>query len=358
MSTEFLSEFSPLRGIGMAVAIVVILLAIRRLSKPTSSRFDSLVWLAIGLALFIASLAPGVVTFLLGPFSIAEGEGNPRLVGLLVAAVIFLLLHQFRIVGQLADRQRDLSGLIRELAIRRYLDELDQDEHPDVLVVVPAYNEQETLPAVLTALSDSVTVDGRTLTMRHVVVVDGATDNTETVAKRFGVPAVLPVNRGQTSALVTGYEIARRRGARIVATIDADGQMVPAEIADLIAPIVRDEADLVNGSRVLGSHQAESRIRSLGVTAFGLLLTVLVGRRITDTSVGMRAIRVSSLGSLQFREERFGAAELLIEAHRRGLRVRECPVTILARAGGETRKPPSLKYGFNFGWSMLRSWLR
>jgi glycosyltransferase involved in cell wall biosynthesis len=240
------------------------------------------------------------------------------------------------------------------MAIGRYLRERGDAPSPDVMVVIPAYNEEETLASVL----ESIPRDIAGLSAEMLVVVDGATDATEAIARRFGTPVVHPVNRGQTAALVTGYEVAKLRRARVVATLDADGQMVPSELDRLVVPVARGEYDLVNGSRVLGDHEAESAVRKVGVTFFGLLASILLRRRVTDTSVGMRAISVEGLSRLQLVEERFGAAELLVEAQRRGLRLHEVPVTILARAGGETRKPQALRYGARFASAMIRSWLR
>jgi hypothetical protein len=345
---------SPLRGAGIALGVAFFVLVFWRARRSSWARFHLLLWSGVAAGLVVVSALPGLVSVVFGPFSLDEGEGFPRLVGLLVAAVLFLLGYQLYVTSNLESGRRELTSLVRALAVSRYLDEVGDAQSPDVLVVIPAYNEDKTLPSVLAELPASL----GDLTTEHVVVVDGATDRTEEVARRFGIPAVHQVNRGQTAALLTGYEIAKRRGAHIVATIDADGQMVPDELAQLVAPVAEDRADLASGSRVLGTQRAASRVRSLGVRVFGLLLTALIRQRVTDTSVGMRAIRVSSLEQLRLREERFGAAELLVEAHRRGLRIEEVPVTIRARAGGETRKPSPIRYGLNFAYAMIRSWLR
>ena len=347
-------EISALRVVLFVVGCLFLAVVVRQLRDRSWSRFQVLLWGAIGLGMAGVALWPDLVWLLLGPLSLEHGAGYPRIVGLLVAAVIFMLFYQFHLTRDIEDTRRQVTSLARALAIARYQRERGDAPAPDVMVVVPAYNEQDTLAGVLESIPERI----GSYRAETLVVVDGATDGTEQVARRYGTPAVLPVNRGQTAALVTGYEIAKLRGARVVATLDADGQMVASELERLVVPVARGEYDLVNGSRVLGEHEAESRVRQLGVTFFGLLASLLLRRRVTDTSVGMRAISVEGLGRMQLREERFGAAELLVEAQRRHLRICEVPVTILARAGGETRKPAALRYGAKFATAMIRSWLR
>lgn len=348
------TEVSTLRIAIMAVGLGFMILVARQVRNRTWPRAQVLLWGAISTGLVVVAIFPGLVSLVLSPFALDDGDGYPRIIGLLVVSVLFLLFYQAHLSGSIELSKRQLTNLVRELAIARYARELGDAEPPDVLIVIPAYNEEETLASVLESVPERI----GGLRSEVVVVVDGAKDRTEEIARRYGVPVVLPVNRGQTAALVTGYEVAKFRRARVVATIDADGQMVPSELDRLVVPVANDEYDLVNGSRVLGEHEAESSVRQLGVTFFGLLASFLLRRRVTDTSVGMRAINVDALSRMQLIEERFGAAELLVEAQRQKLRLHEVPVTILARAGGETRKPAALRYGAKFASAMIRSWLR
>ena len=102
-----------------------------------------------------------------------------------------------------------------------------------------------------------------------VVVSDGSTDGTATVARDAGAyVAELPIRRGGGLALRVGYEIALRLGAEAVVTLDSDGQHLPEEIPIVIRPILANEADYVNGSRLLGSFERESLVRHLGVHVF------------------------------------------------------------------------------------------
>jgi glycosyltransferase involved in cell wall biosynthesis len=192
-----------------------------------------------------------------------------------------------------------------------------------------------------------------------VVVDDGSEDGTSEIAERAGALAVrLPIRRGGGLALRVGYEIALRLGAFIVVTMDADGQHVPDEIPLLIKPILEDQADTVNGSRVLGEFERESMIRHVGVRFFSSLVTVMTGSRVTDVSNGFRATRADVLARFVLDQDQFWTSELLIEAMRHRVRIKEVPITIRARAGGVSKKPKSLRYGWRFTKAIVKTWLR
>ncbi len=126
----------------------------------------------------------------------------------------------------------------------------------------------------------------------------------------------------------------------------------------MIAPISAGEADYVNGSRLLGSFERESLLRHLGVHVFSRIITILTGQRITDPSSGYRAARADLLEKVVLKQDQFWTSEILIEALRHHARVVEVPVTFLARAGGESKKPKSLRYGWNFLKVIIQTWLR
>jgi hypothetical protein len=126
----------------------------------------------------------------------------------------------------------------------------------------------------------------------------------------------------------------------------------------MMGPIVNGSADYVNGSRILGEFESESLLRHLGVHLFARIVTVLTGRRITDPSSGYRAARAELLQRFVLEEDQFWTSEILIEALRHRARVVEVPVTIVARAGGESKKPASLRYGWSFSKVIVQTWLR
>jgi hypothetical protein len=141
-------------------------------------------------------------------------------------------------------------------------------------------------------------------------------------------------------------------------TMDADGQHRPEDIEKLARPVIDGEADYVMGSRFLGEYEERGGVRHAGIMLFTTLINVLGRVKITDCTNGFRAIRGSELGKLRLNEDRFSAPELIMEAARHGLRIKEVPVTIVRRAAGESKKPRRLGYPVGFLRTIVRVWLR
>jgi glycosyltransferase involved in cell wall biosynthesis len=192
------------------------------------------------------------------------------------------------------------------------------------------------------------------------IVIDDHSDDGTADAARIGgaLAATLPIRRGGGMALRVGYDIALRLGADIVVTLDADGQHLPEELPVLIAPILEDRADHVNGSRMLGDFERGPMIRHAGVHFFSWIVTILTGQRITDISSGYRATRAQTLRKLILVQDQFWSSEITIEALRQRARIVEVPVTFLTRRGGESKKPKSMRYAWNFSKAIGKTWLR
>ena len=185
-------------------------------------------------------------------------------------------------------------------------------------IVIPAYNEEPTVAEVIAEIPN----EAAGLAAETIVVVDGAKDATASEATRAGALVCdVPVNRGQGAALRLGYWLARARGAQIIATIDADGQYEPDEIARVIEPILAGKADFVSGSRRLGTELTTDKVRHLGVLVFGTLISVLVRHRITDPACGLRAMRSEVTAAVTLEQPQYQASELMISAGLNGFRL-------------------------------------
>jgi hypothetical protein len=143
-------------------------------------------------------------------------------------------------------------------------------------------------------------------------------------------------------------------------TLDADGQNDPSEIPFLLQPLVDDEADFVVASRVLGRDTTTDRFRKAGVRVFSFTLSAIGRTKLTDTSNGYRALRVSMLDDIAYRLEQtqYQTAELLIIAMRRGWRVTERPTVWLPRASGTTKKGKNWLFGVRYGRVVAETWWR
>ena len=226
-----------------------------------------------------------------------------------------------------------------------------------VAVVIPAYDEAPTVAAVVAEIP--ATIAG--LDAEVILVDDGSHDRTAAEAASAGaLVCELSINRGQGVVLKLGYWLARARGARVIATIDADGQYEPAELERLVAPILDGRADFVNGSRRLGTELTTDPVRRAGVILFGALVSLLVGRRITDPACGIRAMRSEITERVALEQTQYQTSELLIATAMRGFRVIEVATTMRDRPVGATgtKKGPNLLYGLRFGRVILNTWRR
>jgi glycosyltransferase involved in cell wall biosynthesis len=230
----------------------------------------------------------------------------------------------------------------------------DADLGP-VCIVIAAFREARSLPAVLGALP----AQAAGLRTKILVVDDGSDDGTADVARESGAFVCrAPVNRGQGAALRLGYRVAARSGAAFVVTTDADGQYDPDDIDTVLRPVVEGDADFVSGSRRLGSTYRGDDFRRLGVVTYAKVISILTRRSVTDPSFGLRAMRVEVPAALELDQPQYQAAELLIGAAMRGFRIAEVPATMRPRSAGKSRKGPDLLYGARFGRVVVTTWWR
>jgi glycosyltransferase involved in cell wall biosynthesis len=191
-----------------------------------------------------------------------------------------------------------------------------------IWIIIPAYNEGQRLAATLTALCRQYP--------QVVVVDDGSTDDTATVAKAHPIWLLRHVlNCGQGAALQTGIAFALSQGAAILVTFDADGQHGADDIARLIEPIRCGRVEVVLGSRFLGQAVGLPWSRRL-VLKLGVLFTrIFSWIRVTDTHNGLRAFSRQAAQRLRITQNRMAhASEILDQIQRHGLPFCEVPVTI------------------------------
>ena len=191
------------------------------------------------------------------------------------------------------------------------------------IAVIAAYNEDRFI--------GSVVLKTRHYVDQVLVVDDGSTDATARIAEEAGALVIRhDTNRGKAQAVNTGLRRAREMNAALVVLIDADGQHDPAEIPVLIAPVESQQADIVVGSRFLGTRSEIPRWRVMGQHALTVATNIASGVPLTDSQSGFRALSRKALESLEFRPNGGFSVEsemqFLVQQHR--LAVKEVPVHV------------------------------
>lgn len=205
-----------------------------------------------------------------------------------------------------------------------------------VLIIIPAYNEQETIENVIKEVKAAGDYD-------YVVVNDCSTDNTAEILRRGGYNHLnLPVNLGIGGGVQTGFQYAVQYGYDIAIQLDGDGQHDPAYLADIIAPVARGECDMCIGSRFI-KHEGfqTSFMRRLGINILKFLIRVCCGARVTDTTSGFRAVNadVAAHFAAHYAQD-YPEPESIISAVSAGYSVVEVPVKMRERQGGKTSISP------------------
>ena len=208
-------------------------------------------------------------------------------------------------------------------------------QHPSIAVVIPAYRVEQWIVSVIQGVPEYA--------MAIIVVDDASPDGTSRVVTDLADPRVTLIRHGTNSgvggAMLTGYQAALERGAKIVVKLDGDGQMDPRHMGRLLRPIIRGEADYTKGNRFVHGRELRQmpRIRRLGNMALSFLTKAASGYwEVFDPTNGYTAIHAAALANLdRDRVDRRWLFEtsMLIELYLAGAVVRD--VYMPARYGDE-----------------------
>lgn len=200
-----------------------------------------------------------------------------------------------------------------------------------ILVIIPAYNEEENIVSTVSALTQTCPY------VDYIIINDCSKDRTEQICREQGFQYIsLPVNLGIGGGMQTGYRYAKEQGYDIAIQFDGDGQHNAEYIRDLIDPIEKGDADLVIGSRFINKEGFQtSFMRRVGINMLGGVLKLCGGVRITDATSGFRAV---SKDVIDFFSENYAQdypePESIIAARVSGFTVKEVPVVMNERTAG------------------------
>jgi glycosyltransferase involved in cell wall biosynthesis len=212
----------------------------------------------------------------------------------------------------------------------------DTNKKPHITVAIPCYNEEVALGSVvLRSLKHADEV---------LVIDDGSQDKTEEIAKMAGASVIThKQNMGKGAAVKDAFEYAKNNRADILVVIDGDGQHNPDEIPILIEPILKGEADIVNGSRFLNTNGNKvPGYRRIGQEVLTAATNAGTKLNITDSQNGFRAFSRRTFNSFSFNQQGMAIeSEMLIDAAHAGLRIKEVPINVKYDVEGSTLNPVS-----------------
>lgn len=217
-----------------------------------------------------------------------------------------------------------------------------------IVAGIPAYNEEKTIAKVILLAQKYANV--------VVVCDDGSQDMTAEIAQRLGVIVIKhEKNIGYGAAIQELFKKAKALDADLLLTLDADGQHDPKEMGALLEPILKDEADIVIGSRFLNDSPSEiPTYRRFGIRLINALSAKTEEGNLSDAQSGFRAYNKKAIHSLKLAESGMGlSAEVLLKAKGNGLRMKEVPINCHYE-GLETSTHNPVSHGLSVVTSIIR----
>lgn len=204
------------------------------------------------------------------------------------------------------------------------------DKHQRLLVIIPAYNEEESLEATVDELACvAPNVD-------YLVVNDGSKDSTERICRDLGYNHVtLPVNSGLTVGFQTGMKYALRNGYDYALQFDADGQHIPEYIDEMLETAINEAADIVIGSRFLHVKK-EISARMIGSRLITVMIKLTTGKRVADPTSGMRMFSKEMIKRFAQDDSLNPEPESISLLIKKGAKVSEVQVEMRERQAGES----------------------
>lgn len=214
---------------------------------------------------------------------------------------------------------------------------------PRVLLIIPAYNESESLPSTLKEVRTYCEAE-HSFTLEYIVINDGSTDNTVGVCKAHNIEMIdLPFNLGIGGAVQTGYLFAHKQDFDFAVQYDGDGQHDIAYLEALLQPVLSNQCDMAVGSRFINSNSRfqSTFSRRIGIQILSRILRICTGLHCTDPTSGFRAANKQAIAFLaENYPVDYPEPESLAELKKRRFRIQDVAVEMRERAKGVSSISP------------------
>ena len=217
-----------------------------------------------------------------------------------------------------------------------------------VLIIIPAYNEALNIEKTVKDVTTNTDYD-------YIIINDCSKDNTKEVCEKNNFHILsLPVNYGLTSGIQVGMKYAYKEKYDIAIQFDGDGQHQAKYLKDLVKEIEMKNCDVVIGSRFVTEKKPHS-LRMFGSNLISLCIKITTGKKIKDTTSGMRAYNRQAIEEFVKNKSLTPEPDTLVYMIKKGMKVKEVQVEMSEREFGESYLRPlkSIEYMFNMLFSIL-----
>ena len=216
-----------------------------------------------------------------------------------------------------------------------------------ITVGIPAYNEEKNIAGIIQKLSEIVDT--------VIVCNDGSSDNTGKIAEKMGAVVINHQrNMGYGDAIRSLFLKARELGSDMLVTLDSDGQHRIEDVMPIVEPIIKNQADLVIGSRFLeGNQENIPKYRKAGIKMITKLANTSLEENVTDSQSGFRAYNKNILSEITPSERGMGVSnEILMKASKKGFKIAEVPIVVSYEGKTSTQHP--ISHGASVTMSTLK----
>ena len=204
-----------------------------------------------------------------------------------------------------------------------------------IVIGIPAYNEEENIAGILVKL--------KKISQDIIVCDDGSNDLTAEIAEQLGAIVIKHKrNLGYGAGICSIFLKAKEILADVLITFDADGQHRIEDINSVLEPVIKNEADIVIGSRFLSNETKIPKYRKLGIKTITSITNSSIGKKLSDSQSGFRAYNKKTLEKVNPSESGMGVStEILIKASKEKLKIVETPIVVSYEGDTSTHNPVS-----------------